>query len=394
MSEPKNMSRDKLKYLLSKYIYNTITKSELEELLREIQECDEKALNSLIDGFQDQQAATLKNLSSTFNQKRVFEKINNQIHHNQSETQKKFSFKLGFSIAAAILLIASFSFLWLKKENFTKEILSDINDIQLPNPNLALITLEDGTNLTVSNEYEDVLREEGIQLITDINGELIYKIKASKANTTTYQTFHSPKGISSRILLADGSTVWLNSDSKITYPTSFSADIRHVTLDGEAYFDIIHLNKRPFIVEANGTDIKVLGTEFNIATKKDTDKTYTTLVSGSVEVQTPNNKLQLKPGLQSITMPLSDHIETHTVDLREITAWKDGYFRFNDDDIGTVLSKIKAWYDIDDVEIQNNTSDRFSGSIMRTRKLSDLLSQLEKISNYKFKITEGGVIVM
>src|SRR5690606_12870584 len=138
--------------------------------------------------------------------------------------------------------------------------------------------------------------------------------------------------------------------------------------------------------------IKVLGTEFNVAMNIEPEEIITTLISGAVAVYIKDNSVALSPGTQSITTPFSSTIKTHSVDSREIIAWKEGYLRFKDNDVESVLNKIKAWYDIKGFEVKEVTADRFTGSVMRTKKLSDLLRQLEKVSNYKFKIMEQKII--
>lgn len=389
------MDRDKLKYLFSKYIDNTISRSELTDLLNKIRESDEDNLDSIIEELKEKEPQVFRGISSSFDRERVFDNIQNNIKKDQlnrpllQENNRKW-----LSIAAAILLIIGLSIIWLNKQDRAIDMeIVDNNEIHLPDYNLAAVTLEDGRTLTLSDIDEGALNKEGIHMFTTSEGESAFKIKANENGLSTYQTFNSPRGTSSTLILSDGSIVWLNSGSKITYPTSFSDNERRVKLEGEAYFDIQHNSKQPFVVSANGTNIKVLGTEFNIATNIESEKIFTTLISGAVEVYSKNNSITLSPGIQSITTPFSNQIKTQSVDLREITAWKEGYFHFKDDDVESVLNKIKAWYDIKGFEVQELTADRFTGSVMRTRKLSDLLGQLEKISNYKFKIMDGRIIV-
>lgn len=389
------MEREKLKYLFTKYTNNTITRSELMDLLSRMRGMDEESLDSVLEELKNQGLSVFKGQNDLFNSEKVFEKIQNQIHENSFEKNlRKQRFKKWMSIAAAVVLIIGVSLVWFKKGGLIDPEIVETNEIQLPDQNLAVVTFEDGSMLSLSAADEETLNKEGIELVTMANGELMFRIKPAKRTESRFQTFRSPKGTSSTVVLADGSTVWLNSGAEITYPTSFSSEQRKVSLEGEAYFDVFHNPDHPFVVSANGTDIKVLGTEFNIATGRDNPQTFTTLISGSVEVYTATQKTKLKPGLQSVTDFSSDQIKTREVDLREVTAWKDGYFRFKDDDIQEVLSKIQTWYDIQDIDIQENTHDRFTGSVMRTRKLSDLLEQLEKISSYRFEIKEGRVTVM
>lgn len=393
------MDQDRLKHLFSKYLQNSISKRELAELLQKIKSTELHVLNAIIDEVTENKTDLLSSIAHDFDREGVYKKIQNQIQNKTSGRSSRLSkLKKWPAIAAAVLLFAGIGLFFMQKINYYSPLamIEDSAEIHLPDQNRAIVTLEDGTVLNLLEAGSEVLEREGIQLLTlagEEEGELTFRIKASK-DAPKYQTFRSPKGISSTLILADGTKVWLNSDTEIRYPTSFLEDERSIHLKGEAYFDVQHDHNRPFIVSANGTDIKVLGTEFNVATNIEGEKTFTTLVSGAVEVYTANDKTKLKPGIQSIASVSGDKIETQSVNLREVTAWKEGYFRFNDDDVQTVLNKIKIWYDIQDIDIQKDTGDRFTGSVRRTRKLSDLLGQLERISQYKFKIIEGRVVVM
>lgn len=391
------MKTNRLKVLLTKYLDNSVSKEELAELLEQIKQLDSIILDTLLEEINLEDRLYSQGSAAQFNSENVFEKIKSQIEKEQQEKPIKFLFPyLKYaSIAAIILCIFTIGYIWtLNSPNKNSAVISR-NEIQLPDQNLAQITLQDGRTLSLLATEEKILKQEGIQLLTDSVDGPIFKINPNIAeDKAEIQTFISAKGTTSKLILADGSRVWLNSNSKLTYPSHFSSNKRQVALEGEAYFDVEHQNNKPFIVQANGTGIRVLGTEFNIATNHKSGKTSTTLISGSVEVNNASKTIRLIPGKQSLSQQFSKEINVREVDLKDIIAWKQGYFRFKDDDIETILIKIQEWYDIDSFEIKAHTSDRFSGSVIRTRKLSDLLDQLEKISNYKFQITAGRVIVM
>ncbi|MNI71481.1 hypothetical protein D3C73_1273560 [compost metagenome] len=118
------------------------------------------------------------------------------------------------------------------------------------------------------------------------------------------------------------------------------------------------------------------------------------MIKGKVEVSLGSTHKILAPGMQAESDPQQQQIVLKKADLKEILAWRDGFFRFTEDDIETVLQKVKEWYDIKEITIQSTSTDTFTAMIKRTKKLSDLLKQLEKTSNYKFKIQDGRVLVM
>ncbi len=180
----------------------------------------------------------------------------------------------------------------------------------------------------------------------------------------------------------------------MTYPTHFDEHTRTVFLDGEAYFDVTHDSRKPFIVQTKQTQVKVLGTQFNIASDLSKTKVLTTLIKGKVAVSAGHNQQILSPGMQAQTNLHTKQISVQEADLKEVLAWRDGFFRFTEDNIETVLQKVGEWYDIKEVKVNSSSTDKFTGMIKRTKKLSDLLRQLEKISNYKFKIQDGRVLVM
>lgn len=389
------MNLDRLKHLLSKYLNNSIDKDELTELFLLMKTVDEGLLNSLVDDTLAKDTFILENLKEKFNKERVFESTKRAISKKELKSHRKSIPKKWLTIAASVIATLTVGILWNNVYIHDKyTIATHSNDIMLPDYNQAVISMEDGRAYNLLHTSEKILEKEGIEQIELSSGELAFKIKSRGGPITERRTFHSPKGSSSSLILADGTKIWLNSGSSLTYPTQFDTDSRRVSIDGEAYFEVAHDLKTPFIVLAENTQIKVLGTEFNIATNIKSDDIFTTLVSGSVEVNTNNKNIILAPGMQSASNKSSGSLKSYAVDVRQVLAWKEGYFRFHDDDIETVLDKIKTWYNIDEYDIQHHTTDRFSGSVLRTRKLSELLSQLEKISNYKFIIQDGRVQVM
>lgn len=268
------------------------------------------------------------------------------------------------------------------------------SDIVLPMRNQARILFEDGTEMFLLHTDRKVLRDRGIEIVELANNEIAFKIQANPNIYSGRHIFFSPKGTTSHLILADSTHVWLNSATELHYPSCFSESERRISILGEAYFEVHHDAHKPFIVETNGTQVKVLGTGFNIATNLKNNAVLTTLVHGSVEITTAQQKLKIAPGVQSSSNKNSGVIDTAIVDLSREMAWKSGMFKFEDDDIYSVLDKLKTWYSISDYEVQTTTTDRFSGTVKRTRKLSQLLANLEEISSYKFKIIDRRIIVM
>lgn len=383
----------KLKLLFGKYVDNTISKSELKELLSELREVNLDEVSTLVGLSKETIDGLLKEEDiSDFDQDKIFRKLRVQLNLKKEKSKKIINTKFWGSIAASLLIVLGIYI-------YSQAPLGNIDlvaheDVVLPDKNHATITLVDGKKYSLLHSDKDFLEKEGIQLIKDTEGDVVFKIHPTAEANVVFRTFNAAKGMHSKVILADGTTVFLNSGSKLTYPSQFSSTGRNVSIQGEVFFDVTHDKKNPFTVFANKTTIKVLGTRFNIATNILENKVLTTLVSGRVEVGTRKRKDVIKPGIQSVSDDLSGDLVHKEVFVEDVLAWKEGYFRFNEDDIGTVLDKIKNWYEITDYEIKGLSKDHFTGSVRRTHKLSDLLTQLEKISSYKFKIVERRVIVM
>src|SRR5690606_35237757 len=135
---------------------------------------------------------------------------------------------------------------------------------------------------------------------------------------------------SHQLVLPDGTHVWLNTASAIHFPVAFTGNERHVTLIGEAYFEVAHDATKPFKVTANGSTIRVLGTHFNVSAYADEPRVVATLLEGAVDVAGAGSRVVLKPGEQAIVDEETGRIWQEKADIQSVIAWKNGYFRFND----------------------------------------------------------------
>jgi transmembrane sensor len=267
---------------------------------------------------------------------------------------------------------------------------TDIN----PGTNRATLTLANGQTIDLDKAQNGSLANNaGINIQKTANGNIAYTT-AGKSNAQflqVYNTITTPNGGQYEIVLQDGTKVWLNAGTTITYPVTFVKETeRKVKLTGEAYFEVSKAPGKPFIVESTTQRIVVLGTHFNVSCFKN-EPVKTTLTEGKVEISL-NNKSQkttLKPGDQSIVS--SNGIKVQQVNTEAVVAWKDGLFVFEDTDLQTVLKQISRWYDVEvDQSITDNKS--FEGEIPRNISLAKALKAIEIGSHVKLKI-EGRRIV-
>jgi len=309
------------------------------------------------------------------------------------KTHRLFS-RFNIAAAAAILIVALVSiWVYLDHKNIaTPQIVA--NDIK-PGKNKAVLTLADGRKINLTDAGNDtVANEAGVLITKNTEGQLVYQVvgNTSKQETLQYNTIEAPSGGKWQVILPDGSKVFLNALSSLKYPLGFSKKERKVELNGEAYFEVFHDEKSPFKVLAKGQTVEVLGTHFNISAYADDKLVKTTLLTGSVKIAAGNNALILKPGEQSQVK--SGHISlVEKVDLEDVMAWKNGYFKF-DENLESIMVKVSRWYDVDiRYEIQPDPEFKYKGEISRDKNLSELLNMLEFTGNVHFKIEGRRVII-
>ncbi|OQP57357.1 FecR family protein [Niastella populi] len=327
-----------------------------------------------------------------------------------------------WAAAAVVILslgVAAFFLLNNNKTTGTGEQVAatTVQDVPAPQNNRATITLANGQTVYLDSAGNGALVSEGnVQVMKLADGQIAYK---GAATELVYNTLTNPRG--SKVIdmtLADGSRIWLNAGSSITYPVSFVGDERKVEIKGEVYFEVSSLpalpgggvkGKMPFIVNVNGkAEVKVLGTHFNINAYDDEPDVRVTLLEGSVKVvsretvppqsgskREKDNELAavLKPGEQAAIAgahsPLTIH---HSPNLAQVMAWKNGLFSFTGADLATVMRQLSRWYDVQ-VKYEGQIPDRkFSGEITHDLTLSQLMNGLQSLG-IKFRIDGRTMII-
>ncbi len=210
-----------------------------------------------------------------------------------------------------------------------------------------------------------------------------------------YNTLVVPFGKRSMITLLDGTKIWLNSGSKLVYPTQFSADSREVFLEGQAYFDVAHQENNPFFVLTNDVKIKVLGTAFDVSAYLDDPKTQTVLVRGSVELSTnksgifQNKKAKLTPGTMVTLEKSTDVLKSTRVQVDEYVSWKEGYLVLRSAPLSEIIKKLSRFYKVEislkDALIANET---FSGTLDLADTADQVLEAIAATTSLNARFTE------
>lgn len=251
-----------------------------------------------------------------------------------------------------------------------------------PGSNKAVLTLADGSVVTLDSAGNQVIQQGGTK-VEQKNGELQYAAAGGNA-AIGYNMLKVPRGGQFTIVLPDGTQVWLNSASSLRYPTAFSGNNRTVEMQGQGYFEVKKNAKQPFIVKVNSMEVQVLGTGFDIMAYDDEEELRTTLVSGAVKVKQGGVEKYLKPGEQAAIDNSTGVMSVRNADVQGVVAWKTGFFEFDNANINTILRQLARWYD---VEVDTKTVDKrlFGGRINRNLPLTEMLSLLES-SGAKFSL--------
>ncbi len=266
------------------------------------------------------------------------------------------------------------------------------DDIKPPITNRATVMLANGKTVYLDSAVNGTLAIQGnVQVVKLADGQIAYQ---GSATELAYNTLTNPRG--SKVIdmaLADGSHVWLNAGSSVTYPIAFIGNERKVSITGEAYFEIAHNAAKPFMVSKGEMQVQVLGTHFNVSAYDDEDAIRVTLLEGSVEVKSQKSKVRIVPGEQAVLASHSLLTINHSPDPEQVMAWKNGLFQFHSAGLPDVMKQLSRWYDVDIVYEGKTPVREFEGKIQRDLTLSQALKILEK-NQVHFRVENRKLIVL
>ncbi len=306
--------------------------------------------------------------------------------------------------AASIALVLTFlGFLFYSKRStetihYTQLLKDDVG----PGGNNAVLRLGNEVEVDLDKVSIGSLAEaNGLVIKKDEDGSLLLVISdnGSPEAERKINTLQTPKGGQYKIELPDGTRVWLNASSILRFPSIFDEALREIELEGEAYFEVAHIEDKssrrvPFVVNSRNQKIEVLGTHFNVHSYTNESAVKTTLLEGSVRVIAPESHqhLLLKPGQRSLVK--KGIITVGKADIESDVAWKNGDFIFNNESLTSVMRKLERWYDVE-VEYQGDFTDlRFSGAVSRSKNISEVLKIMTLTGKVKFNIEGRRIIIM
>jgi hypothetical protein len=264
-----------------------------------------------------------------------------------------------------------------------------------PGRNKAILTLSNGVTIDLDDAKKGSLGMQGSSKIFKVaEGQVKYSNHGSRDEVSEYNTMATPRGGQYRLQLPDGTLVWLNASSSITFPVSFPNGMRRVSITGEAYFEVARNTIKPFIVTINDqTEVRVLGTHFNISAYQDEPVINTTLIEGSVRINHASSSEILVAGQQASISEKRKMRIINDANMEEVLAWKNGFFHFEGTSLQAVMRQLSRWYDTE-VIFEGDVPDKaFVGSISRNVNASGVLKMLA-FAGVQFRIENRKIIVM
>ncbi|SMC55113.1 FecR family protein [Pedobacter africanus] len=376
-------SNEYLDQLIDKYFSGTATLEERSLLERAYSDA---AIKSHFDEGKDEHSDRLDGLLST-----NYEELILRIRSGKAKRISLWPRIVAAAAAVAVIVIGLIFFKALRYPDALSGSQIVKNDI-LPGKNTATLTLANGKSIVLSDAKSGVLVDDDKLSYND--GTALLQHDRSLHAGERSMTLSTPRGGTYQITLTDGTKVWLNAASSLTYTARLTrGGQRRVTLNGEAYFEVAKDKSRPFVVESNGQEIEVLGTHFNVNSYKDEPGITTTLLEGSVKIKAGSKHKIIKPGEQAINN--SGVIAVRQTDVDNVVDWKNGDFYLNHIEFKTAMRKIARWYDMDIIYDESVPDNMESGGwISRDKPLSAVLKSIESSGLVKFRVEGRKIYVM
>jgi len=296
-------------------------------------------------------------------------------------------------VAAAAIILISLSFVgyWLTHQPEAAQQAVAENDIA-PGRHTATLTLANGRRIVLANTANgQIATEAGTAITKTSDGQLLYT-QADSGQPESYNTLSTASAETYQLRLPDGTRVWLNANSSLKFPTSFTGAERLVELTGEAYFSVVHHAAQPFRVKYANQMVEDIGTEFNINSYSDEAASQVTLVEGAASVQAAAFKVVLQPGQQATLGEAGFQLKT--VNTEAIAAWKNERFYFADQDFKAAMRQLARWYDVKVVFDENLPANINAGGwLPRNTPLSVVLKSLEDSGIARFRLDKRTLYV-
>lgn len=403
-----SIEKDELRQLMAQYVSGTIRPVDLDRLLDYVSlRHKDSDLDAVMQEVLEEMTVDDELFIDTAS---LYQRITTHPKFNEGSMKKTTGKWWWLSSVAASLLLGMGLFFYYQGDGYkgddlapvssTEEVLHTVTSSPSDRP---ILRLADGTEIDLDQVAEGLLATENGMQISLKGTELHYEGDVADTETSVIKnTIITPKGRQYQVLLPDGTKLWLNTATTITYPVKFAPDIREVEISGEAYFEVQKAADWPFIVSAKNQVVEVLGTRFNISAYEDDVLTKTTLVEGRVKVslmqdlltQSSDNSTVLSPGQQAIIPDGIETIKINHIETEEVVSWKSNLFVFFDEEISEVMKKVSRWYDVEVEYRDGMAGKRIGGTIPRFEQLSELMDALEATGLLHYQMKGGKILIM
>ena len=296
------------------------------------------------------------------------------------------------AVAAVVLLFLGIGLGFLESREETVPLGSNIHI--LPGTTKATLVLANGTQLDLTRNDLREVQEQGALIKNDTTVGLQYELNHQKMEEPVWHTVKVPVSGEYHFTLSDGTRVWLNSESEITFPVSFVGGSREVVVKGEAYFEVKSDKAHPFIVHAKEVDIEVVGTKFNVAAYEDSHRVVTTLAEGRVNVEMSGQVVGLSPDEQVSVDLKSGKMAKNSVSASTNISWIQGIFEYENMTLEEITTQLSRWYGVDFIfSAAEFKTRRFTGVVKKYDELNNVLKIIEKTTNVSFMINESDIAV-
>lgn len=300
----------------------------------------------------------------------------------------------GGGIAAVMALMLGCWFLWQPGEEDDTLVLAERYAI-MPGGSKATLTLPGGEVMALNDTAQASVQVGDGRLRID-SSRIACEVDSMKAakGKMLYSVLSIPRGGEYCLMLADGSQVWLNSETELRFPLHFSGDCREVYLKGEGYFDVKSDAAKPFIVHTEAGDVKVLGTAFNVSVYR-SDAIVATLERGAISyVGEDGEETRIRPGEQLTYQSGGGEPLVREVNTRPYTTWKDHLFSFEEQRLDDIMEILARWYDFQVFfESEELKGLEFSGTLDKYSNISPLLELFELSGRIKFDVNKNTIVV-
>ena len=305
--------------------------------------------------------------------------------------RKKFSWKYWGMVASLLGIVLLGTWVFMEK-NEKKSPVVVMRGVE-PGGVFAELVLPDGKIVELNKDSNNLFLGESGKVLRNENGVLFLTQDSVQLQKVGYSEIRTPRGGEYQVVLPDNSIVWLNADSKLRFPLTFSGKERRVFASGELYFQVAKDSLSPFRIEVEGLyEVEVLGTEFNVRAYSDLPSA-TTLVDGRVLIRDKGTKVVLKPGEQAVKGKHGE-VVVREVDVAPYIAWKQGYFLFEDERLEDILNELARWYDVN-IFFENSSvrEERFSVDMPRHESFKEVLHLIEQTRSIRIEIEGNNVFV-